>query len=227
MSERFAGLSTSKWLTITNGFDDARVQPLRDCPEDRCLFRYVGMLNERRTPDLLIQAFFIAAEDAEFRSTAVLEFIGDAGRHSSKAELAPGCAVRFRPQVTRAESVRFMFGSDVNVLLQTISDGQDVVSGKAFEYLHAGKPILAVVDPAGGDAWLVRETRAGVIAPWNDPGAIAAAILEQWRAWRERAGEAPPPAPNRAAFSRRALTRKLVEVFDEVLAERRMRQRAR
>src|SRR5690606_1122633 len=140
------------------GYDDVQVEPLRDCSDDVCLFRYVGTLNERRTPDVLIEAFACAAADPEFRATAALELIGGAGGHQGKASLAPGCTVRFRGQVSRADSRRYMCGSDVNILLQTIGEGQDVISGKAFEYLHANKPILAVVDPNGGDAWLMRET---------------------------------------------------------------------
>ena len=47
-----------------------------------------------------------------------------------------------------------MRGADVNVLLQTIASGTDVIAGKAFDYLAARRPILGVVDPNGGDAWL-------------------------------------------------------------------------
>jgi hypothetical protein len=42
---------------------------------------------------------------------------------------------------------------DVNVLLQTVTAGTDVIAGKAFDYLASDKPLLAVVDPCGGDAW--------------------------------------------------------------------------
>jgi hypothetical protein len=110
-----------------------------------------------------------------------------------------------------------MFGSDVNVLLQTISEGEDVVSGKAFDYLHAKKPILAVVDPAGGDAWLMRETGAGKVAPWSDVEAIAREMKECWRAWKTGESHAQNGAIDR--FSRRALTEQLASLFDDVLAE--------
>ena len=110
-----------------------------------------------------------------------------------------------------------MFGSDVNLLLQTISEGQDVVSGKAFEYLHAGKPILAVVDPAGGDAWLMRETGAGRIAAWNDEQAIAEQLVACWRAWR--AGERSIPPGARSGYRRRDLTARLAALFDELRSD--------
>jgi hypothetical protein len=165
----------------------------------------------------LISAFARACQDPELRASAALELIGNAGGHESKVSLAPGCQVRFRGHVSRSESVRYMFGSDVNVLLQTISEGEDVVSGKAFDYLHAKKPILAVVDPRGGDAWLLREAGAGKVAPWSDVEAIAREMRECWQAWK--AGDAGPRQATVERFSRRALTRQLAALFDDVLAE--------
>jgi glycosyltransferase involved in cell wall biosynthesis len=216
MHQRFPTLRSDKLSILTNGFDATPVEPLRDVPETQCLFRYVGMLNARRHPDPLIVAFARAAEVPEFRRQAVLEFIGNASGHDQKASLAPGCNVRFLGHVSRADSLRYMFGSDVNVLLQTISEGQDVVSGKAFDYLHAQKPILAAVDEAGGDAWLVRETRSGRIAAWHDTDAIAREMLECFHAWQ--AGVRQIDSNDTARYSRRGLTERLAQIFDQVLS---------
>jgi glycosyltransferase involved in cell wall biosynthesis len=215
MHERFPELERSRLVTLTNGFDDAPIEPLREQPAERCLFRYVGMLNERRHPDPLIVAFARAAQDPQFRERAVLEFVGNAGGHERKAALAPGCHIEFRGHVSRAESLRLMAGSDVNILLQTIADGQDVVSGKAFDYLHARRPILAAVDEAGGDAWLVRETGAGSVVPWSDPEAIARELLECFR--RHAEGRLQLPATDIERFSRRRLTAGLARLFDDVV----------
>lgn len=225
MRERFPQLARERLVTITNGFDPSPVTPLRDVPKEVCLFRYVGMLNERRQPDVLISAFALACEDPELRASAALELIGSAGGHEAKVALAPGCRVRFKGHVSRAESLRYMFGSDVNVLLQTISEGQDVVSGKAFDYLYAGKPILAVVDESGGDAWLVREAGVGRIAPWSDVASVRSAIAECFRAWK--LGVPHPHTDVADKFSRRALTGELASLFDDVLAGPRLAPGAR
>lgn len=214
MLQRFPSLPRAKLMTITNGFDDVPVAPLRGWPEEKCVFRYVGTLNARRQPDGLIRAFGLAGREPGFREEAVLELIGSAGGHESKAGLAPDAEVVFRGPVSHAKSQRYMFGSDFNLLLQTITEGQDVVSGKAFEYLHAGKPILAVVDPAGGDAWLMRETGAGRIAAYDDAAAIAEQLVACWRAWR--AGERSIPSSAREGYRRRDLTAQLAACFAQL-----------
>jgi glycosyltransferase involved in cell wall biosynthesis len=215
MHERFPELDRANSITIPNGFDDIAVEPLRSVSQDLCLFRYVGMLNERRRPDVLIRAFARAAEDPEFRARTVLEFIGNAGGHEPRRELAPGCDVRFRGHVPRSESSRHIFGSDVNILLQTISEGQDVISGKAFDYLHARKPIVAVVDPSGGDAWLLREAGLGEVAAWNDEAAIVRALRSAFLRWKSGYRELEGGDVHR--YSRRAQTAELARLFDQLL----------
>ena len=217
MSRRFPELRRDKLLTITNGFEDGPLDPLRGIATERCLFRYIGVLNERRRPDVLLRAFARAAEDPEFRAAACLEFIGSAGGHEGKVGLAPGCDVHFRAQVSRTDSLRYMAGSDVNLLLQTISEGEDVISGKAFEYLRAGKPILGVVDPSGGDAWLLAETGAGQVVPWQDESAIAAALGAAFQRWKS--GDRPAPRQDTSRYSRRALTGQLAALFDQILRD--------
>jgi glycosyltransferase involved in cell wall biosynthesis len=217
MSRRFPDLPRERLLTITNGFEDGSVDPLRETGSDRCLFRYIGVLNERRLPDVLIRAFAAAAVDPEFRARARLEFIGKAGGHESKTQLAPGCDVSFRGHVSRAESLRLMAGSDVNLLLQTISEGEDVISGKAFDYLRVGKPIIGIVDPGGGDAWLLRETGAGPVAPWQDMSAIERELAAAFRRWR--GGEPLQLRQDISRYSRRGLAAQLAAVFDELLTD--------
>ena len=51
-----------------------------------------------------------------------------------------------------------------------------MLSGKVFEYLAAGRPILAVVPPDGAAAELIRETDAGVVVAPDDVEGIRGAL---------------------------------------------------
>jgi glycosyltransferase involved in cell wall biosynthesis len=71
---------------------------------------------------------------------------------------------------------------DSEALLLLVPDaggrGKGVLSGKVYEYIAAGRPILAVVPPDGAAAALVRETGAGVVVAPDDVEGIRAALVD-------------------------------------------------
>lgn len=211
--------AAAKFRTITNGFSEREIEPLRGDHEKKCLFRYVGLLNVRRTPQPLLEGLTRACRDPELARDVHLEFVGDVSVHVEKIENSElGSRVSVRPRVPYAESQRLIRGSDVNVVLQTLSDGQDVIAGKTFDYLAARKPILAVVPLAGGDAWLLGETGGAEVCSYRDPSAIAEGIRRCWQRWQSGA---PNEARDLDRFERQSLTKSLAELFDEVLDEAR------
>lgn len=218
MERRFPG---AHFVTITNGFTAGEpIEPLRELAPSKCLFRYVGVLNERRKPDPLLEGLAIACETPGLRAKVHLEFVGGmAGHEQSIARLGLEDVVSVRGAVPFVDSLRLMRGSDVNVVLQTISAGQDVIAGKTFEYLAARKPVLGVVSEQGGDAWLLRRVGGARLAPHDDPRRIAAAIDACVRDF-ERGAPGPDPA-KLAAFERRRLAGTLAELMDEVRREAR------
>lgn len=206
----------ARFVTITNGFTrDESIQPLREIAPGKCLFRYIGVLNERRKPDSLLEGLAIACKAPGLRDKVHLEFVGGmAGHERSIARLGLDDVVSARGPVSFKDSLRLMRGSDVNVVLQTISEGQDVIAGKTFEYLAAGKPVLGVVSEQGGDAWLLQRVGGAHLARYDDSERIAAAIQACVRDF-----EAGAPGPERerlAAFDREQLSTALARLFDEV-----------
>ena len=54
--------------------------------------------------------------------------------------------------------------------------GKGVLSGKVFEYIAAGRPVLAAVPPDGAAADLIRETGAGVVVAPDDVDGLRRAL---------------------------------------------------
>lgn len=85
------------------------------------------------------------------------------------------------------------------------------VPGKLFEYIGAGKPILACV-PEGAAADLVRSV-GGTVVPPDDVEAIRGALMAYYRKWR--AGELSPlPEEAVRMYDRRLLTGRLAGLLD-------------
>jgi glycosyltransferase involved in cell wall biosynthesis len=119
------------------------------------------------------------------------------------------------PPIGYADALREMLDADALLLMQG-GDCNAQIPAKAYEYLRAGRPLLALADPDGDTARLVREAGLDAVAPPQDSAAIAALIE---RFMDQRDAPAWRPCPERAARGcRRSRTRELAALFDEAVA---------
>ena len=108
-----------------------------------------------------------------------------------------------------------MLAADLNVVLCPERTSARRVPQKLYQYLRAGRPVLALMGPGPGRQ-LVEDLGVGLACDPKDAEPIAAALASSVRRWRE--GWTPPPIPPERLrrFERRELTRRLAERLDEV-----------
>lgn len=203
--------------TIPNGCDFDDFAGLEYRPAARFRITHAGSFFGRRDPRPFLQALADSGLDL------VARFVGDF-RSSDRAwaeSLGLGDRLELVPYAPRAEALRLQRDSEALLLL--IPDaggrGRGVLSGKVFEYLAAGRPILAAVPPDGAAAALLRETGAGVVVAPDDVAGIRAA-LESLHA-RFRDGGLPAvelPEDVRARLSRRARVEETADLLREIVA---------
>ena len=161
---------------IANGCDFDDFAGLEYVPAPRFRITHTGSFFGKRDPRPFLQAF----RDAEL--DAVARFVGDF--RSSDREWAEGLDLGDRLEIVdylpRGDSLRLQRDSEALLLLVPDAGGRGkgVLSGKVFEYIAAGRPILAVVPPDGAAADLVRETGSGVVVAPDDVDGIRAALVE-------------------------------------------------
>ncbi|MBB4844141.1 glycosyltransferase involved in cell wall biosynthesis [Paucibacter oligotrophus] len=105
------------------------------------------------------------------------------------------------PPLPYEEALAEMMSADALLLLQAANCNTQVPA-KLYEYLRAGRPILALTDAAGDTAATLRAAGLGDILPLDSAPAIAAAV-PAWLA-RLRVGTASLPAAEVVAAASRA-----------------------
>jgi glycosyltransferase involved in cell wall biosynthesis len=169
---------------VPNGWDP-ELAPSEDVPRadelapGRVTLLHTGTLSGQwgRDPGPL----FDALERVVTRTPAVagrLELLLVGGVGTEVEQLVAGRGldglVRMTGHVARSTSLDLQRQADA-LLLVTAPGNRAEATGKLFEYLGAGRPILALA--AGNEAArIVRETQTGVTVPPDDPEAIASAL---------------------------------------------------
>jgi len=122
------------------------------------------------------------------------------------------------PQLGYREALLEMLDADSLLVLQA-SNCNEQIPAKVYEYLRAGRPILALTDLAGDTATVLREAGLTSMARLDDQNAIEKALpafLE-----RVRGGAEPRPVPAAVArSSREGRAEQLAALMDDTLARR-------
>ena len=202
--------------TISNGCDFDDFEGLEYHPASRFRITHAGSFFGRRDPRPFLQALH------DSRLDVVARFVGDF--RSSDREWAESLQLGDRLELIdylpRVESLRLQRDSEALLLLVPDADGRGrgVLSGKVYEYLAAGRPILAVVPPDGAAAELVRATGSGIVVAPDDVEGIRGALQgmhARFESGQLAAVELSPEDQER--LSRRARVEDIVEVLREIV----------
>jgi glycosyltransferase involved in cell wall biosynthesis len=207
-------------LAVLNGFDDQTEVAASYTATASAPLRilYTGVIYPgRRDPGPLFAALQRLGED---RRNIEVVFHGQDLRGVAEAAARYGVAdvVHVRGPITYHDSLAQQRQSDV-LLLLLCSDPAEagVYTGKLFEYVGAGRPILAIGAESGVAVDLIRERRLGVAT--HDTDAIVTA-LRIWLAEKRGGGSvAPPPMSSRTGLSRREQFTRVDDLLRRLIAQ--------
>jgi glycosyltransferase involved in cell wall biosynthesis len=136
-----------------------------------------------------------------------------------------GALVTIAPALPYRDALAEMLQADGLLVLQA-ANCNDQVPAKLYEYLRAGRPILALTDAAGDTAATLRHAEIDTIGPLDSASGIATALMRFLAL--AAAGAAPLVALDAArAHARSARTVQLATLLDEVVVEARTVARQR
>ncbi len=213
------GLNVSHVDVVPNGYDDDDFAPAVPVRGGRRHFRasFVGKLGDSYRVEGLLRALRRLAADGDSRELFRATFAGELSRDVVRAlrRVLPAECLRIEGYLPSREACRLMLGSDLLLfVLPAYPNGEALrVHSKTYNYLRAGRPVLAPIQDGAAAELLTRSGAATVVPPDDDDaiyGSLRAAV-DEWRRGRVQ------PKTDWAfvrQYERRALAQQFAAVLD-------------
>jgi len=206
---------------ITNGYDEADLQK-NPVLSPKFTLLHIGVLLRNRNHPFFWQVLGeIVRENGQFAQDLDLQLIGQVDYHVPEEIKANGLEAQttFGAYVPHQEAVLKQQQAQVLLLfIDNIPTAKLTLTGKFFEYLLVGRPILAIGPPDGDVAHIVNECHAGQVVNFGDKVTMKKAILDLYSAYKS--GNLGSGVKGIEAYSRKALTGKMAEILNRITSDK-------
>ena len=209
-------------LTIPNGYDEDDFEGVVPERRGKFIVVYAGTFYAGRDPFTFLDGLRLAIASGVFGADDVeIRFIGAASDDVLAAVKAFALPVVTRSRVPHREAVSEIVSANASLLI--IGGGPAMgttLTGKVFEYLRAGRPVIAMAPPGGEAARLVAENDGGYVIPPDDADGVAAVLTDLYG--RYKRGELDEPgiaSPALKLYDRREIARAYAGLLDSLIGD--------
>ena len=209
--------------TIYNGYDESDFKEIEFTIPEKFTLAYIGNLKPNQNVKLLWKCIEELCEEVDgFRSNFKLLLTGNID--GSILDDINGCNINglteIRSFLPHQEAVSLM--CSVSMLLFVVPQATNnklIITGKLFEYIASGTPILSV-GPVDGDASkLLNEAHRIPMMDYKDKDVLKNCLRESFNQWQKSGSLEKHDTHTISDYSRRGLTKKLSEKLNQITGE--------
>lgn len=209
------GGEKEKFHVITNGFDDEDLSKNKIEKDKKFSIAHIGTLVKSRNPQGLWKVLNeLIKENKEFKDQLEIKLVGklDIAVKESIEEFGLTSYVNKIDYLPHDKVIEEQQRSRVNLLLvNQTPNAKSILTGKFFEYLSAGAPVLAIGPPNGDLAAILNATGAGMISDFNDTHSLKENVYKLFKDQNMKRNE-----EEIKKYSRKNLTKKLADILNDL-----------
>ena len=224
VQQELQAMTSTRVELITNGFDecDFAAEPCHKAEggsDNEFCVTHTGLFAADGNPTVLWEVLAEkCASDNAFRKALKIKLIGktDDSILTALNETGLSECVKNIGYLPHSEAVEQQRNASLLILpLRKEPEYKAVLPGKLFEYLASRRPVLGIGQKDGAMAMILNETKTGVVLDWEDREAIACHIDSCWE--KHLAGKLVTDGADISQFTRRNLTHRMAQLFDELI----------
>jgi glycosyltransferase involved in cell wall biosynthesis len=203
---------------IRNGFDPADFSEQPPPDMDRFRITHTGNLGPARDPEPLWTVLSRSANRDRWPALRV-QLVGNVDPGIEETIRKAGLVDRMEriPYVPHHEATRSMQRAALLLLpINRVGDAAGIVTGKIYEYLASGRPIVGLGDRDGEAARILADSGAGVMLDWRDADGLESLIDRHYTAWQAGTPLAGATREDLSPYSRRQQAAALARILDEL-----------
>jgi hypothetical protein len=171
----------TSYCEIRNGYDFEPGNP--GSFNDIFTITYAGTFYAGRNPEVFFKAIRVLLNDGRMDDVKV-NFSGVGNAVKVPQDLKKRIMVSMK--MPYADIVSQLKDSDALLLVLPSGPYKGVFSGKIFDYLGTGRPVIALIDPDDVAAGLIRQSGCGYVAAFDDVNQTVQAILWAYDLWQQK-----------------------------------------
>ena len=213
--QKSGGKNINKFKVISNGFDADDIKTSEIVKDKKFSIAHIGTLVKDRNPIVLWKVLKKLTDTRDdFRSQLEIKLVGKVDIFV-KEQLENYGLINFVKKIEylpHSEVIIEQQKSKVLLLLiNNTKNAKDILTGKFFEYMASGSPILAIGPIDGELADIIKKTQTGLISNFEDEITLEKNILNLFvnQSIKTNGEEV-------IKYSREELTKKLCELLNEL-----------
>jgi glycosyltransferase involved in cell wall biosynthesis len=210
-------IDPDKIFVIPNGFDaDDFQNKISLVTQEKFIITYTGTIADSYNPEVFFEALKpVIDKNTEIKF--VIRFVGNlsSGLHQYVKKLDLEKYLEVIPMVSHDESINYLMQSTILLLvIPDVKNDKEILTGKLFEYLAAGKKIICIGPVDGDAANIINECNAGKTFCRKNENDIRTYLKELISLWKKDNNLDVENVCSK--YSRCEQTKELVKIIDSL-----------
>jgi glycosyltransferase involved in cell wall biosynthesis len=206
-----------KSVLLPNGYDPDDFSGLDiQTTKEKFLISYFGALTPERDPSPILNALELINKRIEISKISI-EFWGTVSRSlkgklskRDKYNIVSFCGYNPHENVV----VRMKSSALLLLIINNVPNNSGIVTGKIYEYLGSGTPILAIGPSEGEAADILSKTKSGSCFDYHDLDGIADYIEDCFKKWEQN--KEMRMSSDTEEYDKRSQTKRLAELMNRI-----------